>query len=473
MGAMRPGGRHRLAVIRPALELALGVARMGMTEVPLQTPPGPVRPLLHFAKLSERAMATLRDSVERDGEFRRRVAESADEAVIGRLAYVWLTRPEGWAEELEAAELARAAVDDEEADDRAERSARRRLVAVEAALARAVAETEEARRVATEANEELAGQRQARRQGEQDRLALAADAEEAGRRAAGLRGEVEEANTARQVAAEQLDDARLRIRHLVAERDDATARAEQAEVAGDDARTRLKGRHRATAEVSTSLARAVEEAAGAARHLGSALAQAAGILDGAGAGHPGDSRIPGTLFDTGDRDVIVESAAGRDRPPVATALRRPVPLPPGLFDDSDEAAGHLVGVAGIVLLVDGYNVSLAGWPDDELAAQRQYLLDRLATLAARRGPAVWVIFDGAEYPLLPPPGTARPAVRMVFSKAGVDADEVIIARVDQLPASTPVLVATSDRRVADEVRRRGANVISTPQMLAVLGRQRP
>jgi len=473
---MRPGGHHRLGVIRPALELALGVARMGMTEVPPQTPPGPVRPLLHFAKLSERAMVTLRDCIERDGEFRRRVTESADEAVIGRLAYVWLTRPEGWAEELEAAERVRAAVDDEEADDRAERRARRRLVAVEAALARAVVETEEARRVATEANEELAGQRQARRQGEQDRLRLAADVEEAVRRAAGLRGEVEEANTARQVAAEQFDDARLRIRHLVAERDAATARAEHAKRAGDDARARLKGRQRATAEVSTSLARAVGEAAGAARHLGSALARAAGILDGAGAGHPGDSRSPETPFDTGDRDVVVP-AAGRDRsstrPPVASALRQPVALPPGLLDDSDEAAGYLVGVAGIVLLVDGYNVSLTGWPDDELAAQRQYLLDRLATLAARRGPAVWVIFDGAEYPLPPPPGAARPAVRTVFSAAGVDADEVIIERVDQLPASTPVLVATSDRRVADEVRRRGANVISTPQMLAVLGRQRP
>ena len=92
------GGDGVTSVLRPALELALGVARTGLMETPPVSPPGPIRPLLRFAKLSERALATLRDTVEDDGEFRSRVAEQADEAVIGRLPYLWLTRPEGWAE---------------------------------------------------------------------------------------------------------------------------------------------------------------------------------------------------------------------------------------------------------------------------------------------------------------------------------------------------------------------------------------
>jgi predicted RNA-binding protein with PIN domain len=52
----------------------------------------------------------------------------------------------------------------------------------------------------------------------------------------------------------------------------------------------------------------------------------------------------------------------------------------------------------------------------------------------------------------------------------VDADEVIIEFVDQLPRHRPVVVATNDRRVQDEVRARGANVISAGQLLGLLGR---
>ena len=64
-------------------------------------------------------------------------------------------------------------------------------------------------------------------------------------------------------------------------------------------------------------------------------------------------------------------------------------------------------------------------------------------------------------------------MRVSFSPPDVDADEVIIDLAGRLPATRPVLVATSDRRVQDEVRRRGASVITSAQLLAVLGRARP
>jgi predicted RNA-binding protein with PIN domain len=125
------------------------------------------------------------------------------------------------------------------------------------------------------------------------------------------------------------------------------------------------------------------------------------------------------------------------------------------------------------LLVDGYNVSKAAWPDVGIPEQRRRLLDALAELAARTGVAVLVIFDGAEQPAASgASGRPRAPVRYLFSPPDVEADEVLIERVDTLPVHQPVLVATSDRRVQDEVRRRGANVISTPQLLGLLGRAR-
>lgn len=473
---MSTGGDGVTSVLRPALELALGVARTGLMETPPVSPPGPIRPLLRFAKLSERALATLRDTVEDDGEFRSRVAEQADEAVIGRLPYLWLTGPEGWAEELQVAEQARAAAAEEMADERAERSARRRLTSVEAARARAEDDAREARALVASAGEGLAGLRLARRRAEDEARDLAEALEATAATASELRAALDQATTARRGLEELVDDAHHRIDELLAERDHALARAERADGAAEQACARLTGREHRADEVRTLLGRAVGEVAGAARLLGEALAAAAGALDKAdGDGmqliQEGEAAAPsGTGGAVGAPGAVGPRRAGDVGPSVAR--RRPLPLPPAVFDDSAEAAAFLTGTDGVVLLVDGYNVSLAGWPGEELAAQRLYLVNRLASLAVRRTTAVWVIFDGAEeHPLPPPRGSARDAVRVEFSSAGVDADEVIIERVDDLPVATPVVVATSDRRVADEVRRRGANVISTPQILQLIGRR--
>ena len=80
------------------------------------------------------------------------------------------------------------------------------------------------------------------------------------------------------------------------------------------------------------------------------------------------------------------------------------------------------------------------------------------------------MFDGADLPHRPPVASARQAVRVSFSPAGVEADDVILRLVDTIPADRPVVVASSDRRVQEGARDRGANVISSSQLLAVLGR---
>ena len=67
-------------------------------------------------------------------------------------------------------------------------------------------------------------------------------------------------------------------------------------------------------------------------------------------------------------------------------------------------------------------------------------------------------------------GQYRAAVRVTFSPPGIEADDVILGLVDTVPIHRPVVVATGDRRVQEEARRRGASVISSDQLLAVIGR---
>ncbi len=145
-----------------------------------------------------------------------------------------------------------------------------------------------------------------------------------------------------------------------------------------------------------------------------------------------------------------------------------MPVPVGVFDDTPEAALHLLRHPGTTLAVDGYNVSLAGWPTLALSAQRRRLVDALGSLAARTGCGVVVVFDGADVGS-GLPGESRPrGVQVRFTAPGVEADDELLALLDALPADRPVTVASSDRRVVDGSRRRGASVISSPQLLAVL-----
>ncbi len=146
-------------------------------------------------------------------------------------------------------------------------------------------------------------------------------------------------------------------------------------------------------------------------------------------------------------------------------------LPRGVFDDSVDAAAYLVRVPRMVLVVDGYNVTLRTWAEEGIGEQRHRLVHALAELAMRTTVTVRVVFDGHPQEQYPPaPGRARGTVRVLFSPAGVDADEVIIDTVASLPPGQPVTVATDDRRVQEEVSGRGANVISVGQLLGTLGR---
>jgi predicted RNA-binding protein with PIN domain len=155
----------------------------------------------------------------------------------------------------------------------------------------------------------------------------------------------------------------------------------------------------------------------------------------------------------------------------ASPKRIPASLPPATFEDSPDAARHLVRVPGVALVVDGYNVTLSSWPGADLPMQRRRLVDSLAELAIRAGTEVLVVFDGVDDGnRLQLPASVRGRMRVRFTASEVEADEVIIALVDSMPVHRPVVVATNDRRVRDDAARKGANVITVDQLLAAIGR---
>ena len=118
-----------------------------------------------------------------------------------------------------------------------------------------------------------------------------------------------------------------------------------------------------------------------------------------------------------------------------------------------------------VWLVDGYNVAKHGWPDVSLDDQRRHLLTRLENLAAAHHVEVVVVFDGAD--VVGAHADARRRLRVVYSPAGVTADDVIRDLAGSVDTARPVVVVTDDREIIDDVRQMGANPVPVNALLAV------
>jgi predicted RNA-binding protein with PIN domain len=119
------------------------------------------------------------------------------------------------------------------------------------------------------------------------------------------------------------------------------------------------------------------------------------------------------------------------------------------------------------LIVDGYNVTKRGYGELSLEQQRGRLVNGIAGVAAQTGAEVTVVFDGADKVVgLPAPR----GVRVLFSRKGETADDLIRRLVRAEPAGRPVIVISSDREVADGVRRHGAYPLSADTLLRRLAR---
>jgi predicted RNA-binding protein with PIN domain len=439
-----------------------------LTADPVVPPPAPLRPYLTFSRLTTHSLEAIARVVDRDDGFRARVAEAVSESEVGRAGWLWLARPQGWEDELAELESARAARQADEAGERDERAATRKLAVAQAAAARAEADARARLVELDEVRGDLARERAARAAAEARVVELEAEVDGAVEARAEVIRNLKQTESRLVARGTELNAAKARLRELAAGPDRAT----EPRPAEDEPASPRPDRTRAVAagaDVAEQVARAAEGAAA----LADALAGLARTLGSGGRG-------PRPCAARGDAGVRPDAGAGADKategeaPPGPgvdeSARREPVRLPGGMFDDTVEAAEHLLRTPGAVLVVDGYNVTMQGWPELAVAAQRRRLVTALSDLAARTATRVELVFDGAEVEPRSVPVPSRQLVRVRFSEPGVEADDVVIDLVGRIPAATPVIVASSDRRVREGARRSGANLVHARQLVAVLRR---
>ncbi|MFD7660101.1 NYN domain-containing protein [Actinosynnema sp. NPDC059797] len=273
----------------------------------------------------------------------------------------------------------------------------------------------------------------------------------------------------RQGAEVELERLRKRLREQGVRVREAKDRAESAAAEVERVRAEAEAEvRRLTAERDRERERAETERAKAQR----AVADAEVARQSAKEARQADEVRLALLVDTLDGAVNGlrrELALGGAGPRPADLVRGASAAQGAVGRVEDPAAlDRLLALPAVHLIVDGYNVTKTGYPELSLSDQRDRLVHQLAVLAARTGAEVTLVFDGAGVVAVP---TAAPrGVRVLFSDPGVLADDVIRALVTAEPEGRPVVVVTSDRAVADSVRRRGAHPVPSAVLLARLVR---
>ncbi|GAA4924727.1 putative RNA-binding protein with PIN domain [Stackebrandtia albiflava] len=393
--------------------------------------PGQLRRFARFApaKRAKPAGPALRTELSRDSAFRQRVAElvtgslplaasvaegtvpeDADPVEVAALAF--LTRPDGWTRLVRAG--ARHQREQEAASEVADRIARAEQHAAAAEHDRATAERE-AEKLRVELTE--------------------------------LRGEVEELRHRQRADARELRELRRRERKAVDALSAERGRLRQAE---DNHTAEVR---RLTAELDETL-QSLERARRGARDTRSLNDARLWLLletiGGAAQGLRRELALEPAERPPAEFVADVEGLRA-DRPASASAR--------GLEADDPIRLDELLALPRAHLIVDGYNVTKGRWGDLTLEQQRARLTRGLSGLAAQTGAEMTVVYDGAERMVGLPP--APRGVRVLFSRKGQTADEVIRALVRAEPNGRPVVVISSDREVADGTRRNGAYPLSS------------
>jgi predicted RNA-binding protein with PIN domain len=418
----------------------VGLAAETLAALPEDEVPAPLRAFRSWAPAhrAKRAATPLAAALERDVLFRQRTyaraaaaatgladalragaaPSAADPVDVASLAY--LGRHHDWVAQVETAAAALAEAAAVAAGDRAEQE-RVRLEA-ELAAARTAAEAEQAvlRRELAAVRAELAGVTKELRTEKGARRRAERSAAAAGEAAAQASDEA-----ARSSAAAAEDVRRANARQAAAEAALAAAR-----------RAAREGRSLEDVRLRLLLDTVVEAASGLRREL---------------ALPPPDDR-PADHVDAARPGDEVSDEPGR-----------------ALGSDDPALLDQLLALPQVHLIVDGYNVTKTGFPDLPLERQRTRLVNGLAALAARCGAEVTCCFDGATVAGRVPALSAR-GVRVLFSKPDEIADELIRRLVRAEPAGRPVVVVSSDREVADGIRRAGARPVEAAALVRRLDR---
>ncbi|ANW20573.1 NYN domain-containing protein [Streptomyces clavuligerus] len=388
------------------------------------------------ARFAGNAMAA---ALESDPVFRQRIGErlsrtqpelcsalvagappaAADPLDVAATAYV--LRPPGWVKLVEAAGEEAERADAERADE----AGRRELERLREELA-------EARDHARGETERLRGELDTvRKEAEALRRRMRGAQSDLKRGEAALRRALAEVDTVRAEGAAQLSAAESENRRLKARLGEAEAAVEAGR------RAAREGRSVEDMRLRLLLDTVLESAQGLRRELALPPASI----------HPADT---------------VDAVAPGRMSPKDIAARALSETDPALLD-------QLLALPQTHLVVDGYNVTKTGYPTMPLEKQRLRLLGGLSVLAAQSGAEITCVFDGAELAapvlLAPPRG-----VRVLFSKPGVTADELIRQLVRAEPPGRPVVVVSTDREVADGVARAGARPVASVMLLKRLSR---
>ena len=370
--------------------------------------PAALRQVAGFApaRRAKLGAAAIMSELERDEALRERVAvqvrtrasdADGDEAVLA-----WLERGEGWETQVEDAARRQAErTPSRSPDTRLEQRLRAR---------------------ADEAEQALRDQRRTHKE--------AVDALKA--EVSTLRRTLGETRTKERGARAEAEAARARAEESVTrlERELRQLRGQLARLEGEADQQRRQTRttrDEVTVRTKLLLETLSEAAAGLRREL--ALPTVTG--------NPGD-RVEGALAEEGTREP---TSTGSLEPGSPALLEQYLALPRAR------------------LLVDGYNVTKATWPTLSLEAQRTRLLTHLAPLVARTGAEATVVFDAAESEARPVVSSPR-GVKVLFSPAGVIADDVLRELVDAEPSGRVVVVVTDDRELGRDVRDLGARVVA-------------
>lgn len=396
--------------LQSALEFAVMLAAVAAKRRPAAYYPPGLKPVLKYEKLSGASLATARKAVEADELYMRVLGQAATPEIVDEVGMLWLTRPEGW-EQAAADAWARVTADRAAQEEAGElRKEQRRREAAEQAAARARLEV-------AELKEQAARERERAIEAERELDRVGVELAAAQRRVRELERGVARRDAGSRKVAEQVGAVAEEVAEL-------QARLAAAEAARDAALE----------------SRADDVTAGHDRRLRELLLEALALTG------------PGATADGAKR-------------PRKRAARTPLPIPGGLYGNSEAAAEHLLKVSGVMVLVDGYNVAKLGWPDLSLERQRERCIDAAETLARRWGTDLHVVFDGAD--VVGGHTRARRLVRVVYSPEGVLADDVLRAEVAALDPSRPVVVVTNDQAVLADVKANGANTVSSDTFLAV------
>ncbi|PSK99707.1 YacP-like NYN domain-containing protein [Haloactinopolyspora alba] len=421
----------RTRVVAQAADVLGGIAP---AEVPAS-----LRPVAKFAaakraRLGGNAIAA---ALESDPGFRRRVLDAAADAdpalfraveageppaaadPVDVAVMAYLLRPEGWESLVESAtESVRDGVEEE------------RRVREAAAVERVREQLEAARASARETR-------------------------------ATMKAEVDRLKSENTTLRRRLQETRQRLEQASNERDehaDASRRLADAQAAQRSAEAEVRKLRARVGELETALENARRDTR-AERSLGTArLALLIDTLNEAAGGLRRELALPPSSLRPADTVDAVEPA--REEPGTPTRARA-----------TDEPAylDELLSLPRAHMIVDGYNVTKTAWPTMPLDAQRTRLVQGLAALSARTSAEVTCVFDGADV-AVPPPVAAAQRVRVRFSPEGHSADELIRSMVDAEPEGRAVVVVSSDREVAEGVRRPGVRPVDAAALAGLLAR---